>query len=140
MMDDIIDMKFKYTIQPERSGPVSLDIPYVRWPEFLAPWVISEDYLHYVEESVTHMLRNRQVTQWPPLCGKGFFDYEVNRFERLFYVIRNEINSLSNNPDKLKKLRISFVQYVDQYDTRRGTNFIKTFPEMEKFYHYCKKL
>lgn len=139
MMDDIIEMKHKYTVQPERSGPVSLDIPYVRWPEFLAPWVISEDHLHYIEDSVTHMLKNRQVTQWPPLCGKGFFDYEVNRFERLFYVIRNEINSLSTNPSRLKQIRTNFVEYIDEYDKRRGTHFLNTFPELGDFYRSCKE-
>lgn len=139
LMDDIIQMKHQYTIQPTRSSPVGLDVPYVRWPEFLAPWVISADYLHYIEDSVTHMYNNRQVTQWPPLCGKGFFDYEVNRFERLYYVIRDGIDSLAANPDKLKHLRNQFVEYVDQYDKRRKTHFLNTFPEMADFYKKCKE-
>ena len=138
MMDDIIQMKHKYTIQPTRKNPVSLDVPYVRWPEFLAPWVASADFLPYVEDSVTHMFKNIHQMNWPPLCGKGFFDYEVNRFERLFYVIRDEMISLGNNSTKINHLRSQFAEYIIEYDARRGTNFLETFPEFEEFFTQCK--
>ena len=138
LMDDIIKLKHQYTVQPHRSSPVGMDVPYVRWPEFLAPWVASADFLPYVEDSVTHMFLNLQQIHWPPLCGKGFFDHEVNRFERLYQVIRNEITSLSNNPEKLKRLRMNFAEFVIEYDTRRGTNFLETFPEFEKFFNQCR--
>ena len=31
-------------------------------------------------------------------------------------------------------------QIIDEFDKRRGKNFLKTFPEMEDFYQSCKKL
>ena len=137
-MYDIIAMKHKYTKQPNRKNPVSMDVPYVRWPEFLAPWVASADYLPMVEDAVTHMFRNIHQMNWPPLCGKGFFDYEVNRFERLFYVIRDEMISLGKNSGKLNHLRSQFAEYIMEYDKRRGTNFVETFPEFEEFFTQCK--
>jgi len=140
LMDDVIDMKWKYTEQPIRKNPVSIDVPYVRWPEFLAPWVASAEFLPIVEDSVTHMFKNIHHMNWPPLCGKGFFDYEVNRFERLFYVIRDEMISLGSkkNSAKLNHLRSQFADYIVQYDLRRGTNFVETFPEFEEFFTQCK--
>ena len=36
--------------------------------------------------------------------------------------------------------RIDFVKYVNEYDRRKGTNFLKTFPEYVKFYERCKEL
>lgn len=138
MMDDVIAMKHKYTQQPIRKNPVSLDVPFVRWPEFLAPWIASADYLPMVEKSVTHMYRNIHQMNWPPLCGKGFFDYEVNRFERLYYVIRDEMIKLGKDSPKINHLRGQFADYIMEYDRRRGTDFVATFPELEEFFTMCK--
>lgn len=138
MMDDIIDMKWKYTHQPVRKNPVGLDVPYIRWPEFLAAWVVDAKYLHYVEDAVTHMFRNIHQMNWPPLCGKGFFDYEVNRFERLFYTIREEMMKVSKDSNRLNTLRANFAEYIYQYDQRRGTDFNEVFPEFAEFYQVCK--
>ena len=30
-----------------------------------------------------------------------------------------------------------FYQWIEQYDKRRGTDFVKTFPEMKNFYDEC---
>lgn len=138
MMDDIIDMKWKYTEQPIRKHPVSLDVPYVRWPHFLAAWIAPSVFLPKVEELVTHMYLNLHQMNWPPLCGKGFFDYEVNRFERLYYVIQDEMISLGKNSQKLNSLRAQFAEYIVEYDHRRNTNFLETFPEYEEFFTQCK--
>ena len=34
--------------------------------------------------------------------------------------------------------RNNFVKFVDEHDKRRGTNFLKTFPELEEFYKKIK--
>ena len=34
--------------------------------------------------------------------------------------------------------RKNFASFIEEYDTRRGTNFFETFPELERFYHFCK--
>jgi hypothetical protein len=38
------------------------------------------------------------------------------------------------------KMRKDFVLFIDEFDIRRGKNFLATFPEMEDFYNSCKKL
>ena len=139
LMNDVIDMKFKYTVQPQRANPVSLDVPYVRWPEQLAPWVATYDFLPYIEGSVTHMFKNLQQMEWFPLCGKGFFDYEINRFKRLFYVIRGAIKTAHEDKPRINHLRAQFADFITEYDLRRGTNFKETFPEYVEFYELCKR-
>jgi hypothetical protein len=42
--------------------------------------------------------------------------------------------------EQLTTQRIDFVKYFDEYDKRKGTNFLKTFPEYTEFYNMCKKL
>jgi organic radical activating enzyme len=135
LMQDVIDMKNLYTVQPIRKHPVSLDIAYVRWPEHLAAWILPAEFLSYIEDIVTYGFQNQQQINWPPLCGKGFFDYEMNRIERLYYTVRDEINRDDRNKRNL--LRKQFAEYVIEYDKRRGTNFLETFPEYTDFFQEC---
>jgi len=135
MMEDIVVMKHRYTIQPIRKHPVSLDIAYVRWPEHLAPWILPASFLRYIEDIVSYGYLNLHQLNWPPLCGKGFFDYEMNRMERLYYVVRDEMKNIDNKKRNL--LRKQFAEYVLEYDKRRGTNFSETFPEYREFFEEC---
>jgi hypothetical protein len=32
-----------------------------------------------------------------------------------------------------------FIRFINEHDRRRGTNFLKIFPEMEDFYNYCNE-
>jgi hypothetical protein len=42
--------------------------------------------------------------------------------------------------DWLERQRKDFILFIDEYDKRRGKNFLKTFPEMKDFYNLCKSL
>ena len=52
--------------------------------------------------------------------------------------IRRMTNMFTDNQDWLSKQRKDFVLFIDEYDKRRGKNFIETFPEMEDFYWTCR--
>jgi hypothetical protein len=133
-MDDVITLKNTYTTQPTRPHPVSLDVAFVRWPEYLAPWVAPAEFLDLIKDCVTHAYRNIEHINWFPLCGKSFHHYEVNRIERLFYVVRDEMSAIHADTEKINLLRTQFKEYILEYDRRRGTDFLKTFPEYEKFF------
>jgi len=134
-LKDMLELRVEYSNEIERH-PISVDIPYLRWPEHQAMNILTEDFLSLVEDQVTFMYKNTQVTQWPPLCGNGYYDYEINRMERVYKVFKHHL--LSNQD--VTKQRKDFVLFVDEHDRRRGTNFLKTFPEMEEFYNLCKSL
>ena len=36
--------------------------------------------------------------------------------------------------------RFNFYKYFSEHDRRRGTNFIKTFPELQEFYQFCSNI
>ena len=57
-------------------------------------------------------------------------------FERVWNVYKN--NAWDN--DFRRKNRSWFVQYVDQLDVRRNTNFLETFPEYSELYEYAKNI
>jgi len=133
-LKDMLDLKLKYSDGQTRHLPLSVDIPYLRHPGFLSAWTLTENFLSYIEESVSFMHRNQQVSSWMPLAAKGFYDYEIHRMERLYYVIRD---SMGNTPENWKN-RKNFAAYIEEYDSRRGTNFKETFPELKGFFDYCK--
>lgn len=133
-LKDMLDIRNEYSNENDRH-PVSVDIPYLRWPAHQAINILTPNYLSLIGDQVTYMYQNLQQTYWPPLCGKGFYDYEINRMERVYSVFKNH---LSQNLD-LSRHRKDFVIFVDEHDKRRGTNFLNVFPEMEEFYTICKK-
>lgn len=138
----VLELKLQYSTKENRH-PISLDIPYLRWPTHQAVQILTPDYLSMIENQVTYMYHNLQQDHWPPNGGgKGFYAYEINRMERTYYVLDHRIKFMDSihSPDQLKLDRKNFVLFVDEHDKRRATNFLKTFPEMEEFYNYCKSL
>jgi organic radical activating enzyme len=133
MLVDMLRLKNEYTIQPQRPHTVSIDIPYLRWPEFMVPWLIAPDWLTHIEDTVTWMYHNLQQTYWPPLCGKGFFDHEIKKMERIYVVCKESMND-SKLKSSIKVARKNFIAFVDEHDRRRGTDFLNTFPEFEQYY------
>jgi organic radical activating enzyme len=135
-LKDMLEIKLQYADRHNRILPLSVDVPYLRHPPFLAAWILTENFLSYIEDSVTFMYKNMETPKWAPLAAKGFFDYEIHRMERLYYVVRDNMGNTDNNILQRK----NFASFVDEYDSRRETNFLQTFPEMEGFYYHCKEL
>jgi organic radical activating enzyme len=133
MLADLLLLKNKYTIQPTRPHTVSLDIPYIRWPDFMSTWSMPPEWLSHIEDTITWMYQNLQQTYWPPLCGKGFFDHEIKKLERVYAVCKDVINDPTKQTE-IATNRKNFVAFVDEHDKRRGTDFLKTFPEMKQYY------
>jgi organic radical activating enzyme len=134
-LKDMLALRTQYSNEYERH-PTSIDIPYLRWPNHQAIDILTSEFLPMVEDQVTYMYHNQQVTHWPPLCGIGYYDYEINRMERVYKVFSTHLAS-NTMVDQHRK---DFVIFVDEHDRRRGTNFLKTFPEMEEFYNLCKRI
>lgn len=131
---DMLEIKNTYGTT-DRLLPLSVDTPYLRHPEFLAPWIATENFLKHLEDCVTFMFRNHEETTWFPLINKGFYDHEIHRMHRLYNLCAEQMgNSLKN-----LRARKNFAMFVDEYDKRRDTNFLEVFPEYTDFYHYCKE-
>lgn len=141
-LKEILSLKLQYSTKKD-PNPISLDIPYLRWPAHLGVHILTPEFLNPIEDQVTFMYHNLQQDHWPPGGGgKGFYSYEINRMERTYYVLDHKIKFLNSihSPDELRIDRKNFILFVDEHDKRRGTNFLETFPEMENFYKLCKEL
>ncbi len=115
-LEDVLQFKKKFG-----KFKFLLDIPYLNHPKFLSIEISPIKYFsQYVEEQVKFVEKNI----------KYFNEWEVRRMMR--------IKTLFNSPRMGKiytnHFQRDFKTYVDEYDRRRGTNFLKTFPEMKEFY------
>ena len=58
--------------------------------------------------------------------------------KRVTEVVRKAI---IDNVGRFKDVSInrrSFHNFIDEFDRRRNTSFLSTFPEMAEFYYFCK--
>jgi organic radical activating enzyme len=133
-INDFLKFRNEFNTGPERRNPVSMDVAYLRWPLHQTIFILDQSYKSIIEEQVTFMYKQKEHSHWPPLCGNGFYEYEINRLQRIYDVFKEH-----RDPDQ-KQNRTDFVRFVNEHDRRRGTNFLNTFPEMEEFYKMCKEL
>lgn len=136
-MADFLKLRKEFNTGPERRNPVSFDVSYLRWPPHQTVFVLNREHVKQVEDQVTYMYHNKEHAYWPPLCGNGFYEYEINRMQRIHSVFK--ANFYKGKQEEITN-RQDFAKFVDEHDRRRGTDFRKTFPELEDFYIECKSL
>lgn len=65
-----------------------------------------------------------------------FSEYEFEKFRRVVEYM-NTTNYLDT---KILEGRKDFYKWFTEYDRRRGTNFLETFPQLTDFYNDCKNI
>ncbi len=120
-LKDVLIMKLKFY---KETRTIGLDIPYLDNPKWMSVRILPVEYIDMLLEQVQFMKMNH--------CdGKGFQNWEINKLERIQYLIKEnkEVVHLKD-----------FGLFFDEHDRRRGTNFLETFPELTKLYNQCKNI
>ena len=120
---DVIDLKKQFATN---TRLVNIDIPYLRNPEFLTMGILTDNFLKYAESTLELMNNYKNY----------FTDKEIGSMQRVYSFFKSWITVPM---DDLKLWRKDFIIFVDEHDQRRGTNFLKTFPEYADFYNLCKE-
>jgi organic radical activating enzyme len=137
-LDDVLDIKRQYGKHNDSRNPMLLDIPYLRYPDHQAIFIMEPEMLSMLYDQVTHMYRNLEYKNWYGTANKGFYEHEADKLKRIYTMVSNmEPNQWTPNTNETRK---DFVKFVDEHDLRRGTNFLETFPEFEGFYNRIKNL
>lgn len=109
---------------------LQVSTPYLRNPAFLGIKILDKSFRQYIEETINFMEEYKASPG-----GAGFNNDERTMFKRILSWF--DVSPIST---ELKTNRQDFVKYVDEYDRRKGINFLKTFPEYTDFYNMCKDL
>jgi hypothetical protein len=111
---------------------VWFDTPVLRDPAWQSLQILPEPYADNLEHTWAWMLKNIETPEDP---FHGFKDYELARLDRDIAWMRTGQNQ---DPVKLKQTRADFYRFFSEHDRRRGTDFLKTFPEMRSFWQECE--
>ena len=120
---------YNKTDQPQM---VRFDTPYLKEPlQYDMNILPKEDFMPYMYDSLKFMEDNLDETD-----PNKFSPVEFEKFRRVV----DYMATATYDDDKLNDGHKDFYNWFKELDTRRGTDFIKTFPEFKTFYDYCKQI
>jgi hypothetical protein len=107
-------------------------VPILRHPNWQSIQILTPDFDKYLEDAIVFMKENNNVDDFV-----GFYDFEIAKLERNLEILKER--NVLNNAD-IDVSRKNFVNFFTQYDQRKQSDFLKTFPEMESFVNFCKSI
>jgi hypothetical protein len=121
------------------TTPVSLDVSYLRYPTHQTVQILPEYFYKLVKQqgelAKNYIIPIYQDKDSDNILGYSFNEMEVAKIQRIYdwMIIPQEAEILNKN-------RKDFYKFFSEHDRRRGTDFCKTFPELEEFYNRCKEI
>jgi hypothetical protein len=117
---------------------VWFDTPVLRQPAWQSLQLLPDSYAEQLETVWAFMLRNIETEE---TRLQGFKDYEIARLDRDIAWMRD---GQQLDPAYINRNKADFYRFFAEHDRRRGTDFLKTFPEMKTWWaeceYYAKKL
>jgi hypothetical protein len=111
---------------------VWFDTPVLRTPSWQSMQLLPESYVEKLEAVWVWMMKNMESEE---KRFKGFKDYELQRLDRDIAWMRD---GQKLEPDYIKRQKADFYRFFAEHDRRRGTDFLKTFPEMSAWWTECQ--
>ena len=133
LIDKIFEMKKKHqNNQRYWVSAIQLDTAYLRWPSHLSVQILDDEHKELILKSAEKALYYGIKTYKHD--NYGFSNVEIQKIKRIYdYAVGVSVMF------DVEKNRKDFIKFVDQYDQRRGTNFVETFPQLKEFYVRNKK-
>jgi organic radical activating enzyme len=126
LLEWILQLRQQHSTTYQR---VWFDTPVLRDPAWQSLQILPESYVHKLEQVRDWMLTHLETTSTP---FQGFKDYEVQRLDRDIAWMR------AAQQQDHARARADFYRFFSEHDRRRGTDFLKTFPEMKSWWAECE--
>jgi organic radical activating enzyme len=127
-LDKVLEWRQQYH-DPKRRR-IRFDTPYLKEPLQYDMHILPKDeFLTYFDEILNFIKINQDDSN-----TLKFSNLEYERFRR----VRNYFATVQYDEEKILEGRRDFYNWFVEYDRRRGTDFLNTFPEMKNFYNLCK--
>ena len=107
---------------------VWFDTPVLREPAWQSLQILPESYAEKLEWLWAWMVRQIETEDAP---FQGFKDYELHRLDRDIAWMQ------SAQLEDHSQAKADFYRFFSEHDRRRGTDFVKTFPEMKSWWEEC---
>lgn len=124
-------LQWVYKIYETTGKPAMLKQNTVTSPSVHSPFVLTPDYADYVTDAL----------DWIKTIAADMpnFNDVFGRWQSYIIFLENLRDSLKSNKDNIE-LRKKFYHWFNDFDQLRNLNFNATFPELNKFFNYCKEL
>jgi sulfatase maturation enzyme AslB (radical SAM superfamily) len=128
---DKLGIKYKPIYDPYNTHPdyviyptqrIWFDVPLLRYPTWQSIELLPAGFEKYIEEAIEFMEENEDISNFA-----GFYDFEIDKLKRNLEALCHSRNTPSINVEIERK---NFVDFFDQYDTRRNVSLKETFPEL----------
>ena len=130
LLEHVLELRKLYSTEYQR---VWFDTPVLRTPTWQSLQILPESYVRILENVVKWMKLNRLDEDSDRF--DGFKDYEIQRLERDVDWMKK---GKKLNEKYLHDTRADFYRFFNEYDKRRETDFLATFPQMKDFWQECK--
>jgi hypothetical protein len=121
LLDKLVELKKVYG--RER---VSFTLNILRFPSFQSALVLPEHLLLYYRNRLIMWVTRHQAEAY-------MHEHEINHLSRLIEYL-DRVKTPHSDTFELPKLHNDFRQFHQQYDQRRGKNFVETFPVLKTWY------
>ena len=131
LLEKILEWRRKYDWYPNTNEHrIRFDTPYLKEPlQYDMNILPKAEFMPYMQDALNFMASNVDNS-----ASDKFTDLEYEKFRRVVSYMETTIYS----DEKIREGRADFYRWFTEYDRRRGTNFITTFPELENFYNSCR--
>ena len=130
LLEHVLELRKLYSTEYQR---VWFDTPVLRTPSWQSLQILPESYVRILENVVKWMKLNRLDEDSDRF--DGFKDYEIQRLERDVDWMKK---GKKLNEKYIHDTRADFYRFFNEYDQRRETDFLATFPQMKDFWQECK--
>jgi len=133
LLEKILEWRSKYETNKdpgqERFRNIRFDTPYLKEPlQYDINILPKEDFMNYMYDNLKFIEDNLV-----DLDKTKFGVLEHEKFKRLV----KYMETTNYSPERIAEGRKDFKAWFTEYDKRRETNFLATFPEYEKFWNEC---
>lgn len=140
LIKGVYDLKKEYASTDRAwTTPVSLDASFLRHPFHQTVQVLPQSFADTVKshgqlaESLQEIVHDGEHNKSGVTFGYTMM--EIPKLHRIHdWMVSHQ------EADVLRRNQHNFYKFFNAHDERRGTNFVKTFPELEEFYNYCKEI
>jgi organic radical activating enzyme len=125
----ILDLRKTYSKTYQR---VWFDTPVLRQPTWQNLQILPESYVQPLLELHQWMTQQIETQQ---TRFNGFKDYEIARLDRDIAWMRD---GQRLSAEYINRNKADFFRFFSEHDRRRGTDFLRTFPEMSAWWRECE--
>jgi pyruvate-formate lyase-activating enzyme len=126
-MEDVLELRKTFN-ENDGFNRIPFVISYLRWPQFQDVRILDNDFkMKYINDVSEYMHSNDRNNSDSP-AGRFYLE-ELDQIERLKDYMMQPLDTYD-----LNKRLSDFKSFYNEYDKRRGTDFLKVFPEYKAYY------